>query len=153
MALGFECLKPKNQKKLTSILRLYYYQLKTEIAGRDLEIHSRKLIFGFFEPLWQTTIILKPLCWYRNFSKIGGGLMLDIMVFDPSLYHLIKAFVGYCKNSVIATKTKSHANQIIMHYSTRIKIYMGNCNNKTVVKTILEWIKFWWKSTTYQLAL
>ena len=32
--------------------------------------------------------------------------MLDKMVLDPSLYFLIKAFVGYCKNSVIATKTK-----------------------------------------------
>ena len=50
--------------------------------------------------------------------------MLDKMVLDPSLYFLIKAFVGYCKNSVIATKTKFHANQIIMHYSTGIKKYI-----------------------------
>ena len=73
-------------KKMISIFWLYYYLLKTEIARRDLEILSRQSIFGFFEPLWQTTIILKPLCWYRNFSKIGGGL-IDTFFLESKIWY------------------------------------------------------------------
>ena len=59
---------------------------------------------------------------------------------NPNENYLIEAFVGYGKKALLL-KNKvpwCQSNCSVMHYSTGIKICMGNRNNKTAVKTILE---------------